>query len=71
MWTPKGSDTNELTCRNGKTHDLECELMVCVCVCGWGAGAGGRGCVGGKVGPRGNHGHTSVFRLDSHREPMV
>ena len=38
LWNPKGNDPNELTCRNGRTHDLEYELLVCVCVCG-GSGA--------------------------------
>lgn len=36
LWNPKGNDPNELTCRNGRTHDLEYELLVCV----WGAGVG-------------------------------
>lgn len=72
LWNPKGNDPNELTCRNGRTHDLEYELLVCVC--GGGGGRGEERGVGvweGWLGLEGSHVHTTVFGLDNHREPIL
>ena len=67
MWNLVGNDTNELTCRNRKTHNFENELMVSVCVGRWWCGGIGEE----WLGLEGSLVHTTVFRVDNQWEPIV
>lgn len=58
-----------LLAATGRLTTQNYELMACVCVCGRGAGAVGVWEEG--LGLEGSHGHTTVFRVDNHREPIV